>query len=153
MTFKVEGKTPSKGSGPITSTAVDWEPPACWYEPYWKAKNFKTYTEANWSMYESVGGDPEGIADDKARYTGGHPYKDFNVDKNDQGMWWVAVTNPKMKDDPAAGDCKRKPFWVDNGENPDVPRPSTPRPSPVSLTSGPSYPRPRSPWPRTASRR
>ncbi|MYS90017.1 hypothetical protein [Streptomyces chartreusis] len=122
ITFNVKGAAPSKDGGPITSNAVDWEPPACWYEPYWKAKDFKTYTEANWSMYESVGGDPVGIADDKARYKGGHPYKDFNVDKNDEGMWWVAVTNPKMKDDPAANDCKRKPFWVDNGENPGVPQ-------------------------------
>ncbi|CAM5567601.1 hypothetical protein SPURM210S_06807 [Streptomyces purpurascens] len=48
----------------------------------------------------SAGGAPKGIADDKARYKGGHPYEDFNVDKNDKGMWWVAVTNPKMKDDP-----------------------------------------------------
>jgi hypothetical protein len=101
---------------------VDWEPPACWYEPYWKAKDFKKFNEAQWSIYESVGGAPEGIADDKARYKGGHPYKDFNVDKNDEGMWWVAVTNPKMKDDPAASDCTREPFWVDNGDNPGVPQ-------------------------------
>ncbi|MFC9507926.1 hypothetical protein [Streptomyces sp. NPDC057002] len=122
ITFNVKGSAPSKEGGPVTSTAVDWEPPACWYEPYWKAKDFKTYTEANWSMYESAGGAPEGIADDKARYEKGHPYKDFNVDKNDEGMWWVAVTNPKMENDPAADDCKRKPFWMDNGKAPDVPQ-------------------------------
>jgi hypothetical protein len=97
-------------------------PPACWYEPYWKAKDFKKFNEAQWSIYESVGGAPEGIADDKARYKQGHPYKDFNVDKNDEGMWWVAVKNPEMKDDPAARTCTRKPFWVDNGDNPDVPQ-------------------------------
>lgn len=122
VSFSVKGRAPSKDGGPIASTAVDWEPPACWYEPYWKAKDFKTYTEANWSMYESAGGAPKGIADDKARYKGGHPYEDFNVDKNDKGMWWVAVTNPKMKDDPGANDCRRKPFWVDNGKDPGVPQ-------------------------------
>ncbi|WP_306966243.1 hypothetical protein [Streptomyces afghaniensis] len=121
VTIKVPGST-TKDSGPITSTAVDWEPPACWYEPYWKAEDFKTFNEAKWSMYESVGGAPEGIADLKARYKGGHPYKDFNVDKNDKGMWWVAVRNPEMKDDPAAKACTRDPFWVDNGKNPGVPQ-------------------------------
>ncbi|MDG9707802.1 hypothetical protein QC385_06055 [Streptomyces sp. DH10] len=121
VTIKVPGST-AKDSGPITSTAVDWEPPACWYEPYWKAKDFKKFNEAQWSIYESVGGAPEGIADDKARYKQGHPYKDFNVDKNDGGMWWVAVRNPEMTDDPAAKTCTREPFWVDTGDNPDVPQ-------------------------------
>ncbi|MEU7718515.1 hypothetical protein [Streptomyces tibetensis] len=64
---------------------MDWEPPACWYEPYWKAK-------------------------------------DFNVARNDEGMWWVAVKNPEMKDDPAAKACTRDPFRVDNGKNPGVPQ-------------------------------
>ncbi|MFI2634966.1 hypothetical protein ACH5A2_31980 [Streptomyces collinus] len=121
VSITVKG-TKTKGSGPITSTAVDWEPPACWYEPYWKAKDFKTFNEAKWSMYESAGGEPEGIADVQARYKKGHPYKDFNVAKNDEGMWWVAVKNPEMKDDPAAKTCTRDPFWVDNGENPGVPQ-------------------------------
>ncbi|MFF5650460.1 hypothetical protein ACFY8N_18775 [Streptomyces collinus] len=121
VSITVKG-TKAKGSGPITSTAVDWEPPACWYEPYWKAKDFKTFNEAKWSMYESAGGEPEGIADVQARYKKGHPYNDFNVAKNDEGMWWVAVKNPEMKDDPAANTCTRDPFWVDNGENPGVPQ-------------------------------
>ncbi len=122
VSFKVEGNSKPKDGGPITSTSVDWEPPPCWYEPYWKAKDFKTYMEAQWSIYESVGGAPEGIADLKARYKEGKPYKDFNADKNDKGMWWVAVKNPDMKDDPAAKACTRKPFWVNNGEKPDVPQ-------------------------------
>ncbi|MEU1316989.1 hypothetical protein [Streptomyces tibetensis] len=121
VSITVKG-TKVKGSGPVTSTAVDWEPPACWYEPYWKAKDFKTFNEAKWSMYESAGGEPEGIADVQARYKKGHPYKDFNVAKNDEGMWWVAVKNPEMKDDPAAKACTRDPFWVDNGKNPGVPQ-------------------------------
>ncbi|WP_369391142.1 hypothetical protein AB5J72_28490 [Streptomyces sp. CG1] len=101
---------------------MEWKPPACWYEPYWKAKDFKTYVEAQWSIYQSVGGAPAGIADSKARYTGGHPYKDFNADKNDDGMWWVATENPEMKDDPASRACTLPPFWVNNGENPGVPQ-------------------------------
>ncbi|MFF8674364.1 hypothetical protein [Streptomyces sp. NPDC015242] len=121
VSITVKGTAPEDG-GPITSTAVDWQPPACWYEPYWKAEDFKTFTEAKWSMYESAGGAPEGIADARARYKTGHPYKDFNVDKNDEGMWWVAVKNPEMTDDPAAKACTRDPFWVDNGRTPDVPQ-------------------------------
>ncbi|MCT7352310.1 hypothetical protein N4P33_08990 [Streptomyces sp. 15-116A] len=120
--FRVDGQSKSDDGGPITSTSVDWDPPACWYEPYWKAEDFKTFMEAQWSIYESAGGEPEGIADDKARYQKGHPYKDFNADKNDKGMWWVAVKNPEMKGDPAAETCNRDPFWVNNGENPDVPQ-------------------------------
>jgi hypothetical protein len=122
VSFKVEGAPQPEHGGPVTSTSVDWEPPACWYEPYWKAENFKTFMEAKWSMYESVGGAPAGIADAKDRYKNGHPYKDFNVDKNDDGMWWVPVRNPEMKGDPAAKACDRDPFWVPNGENPDVPQ-------------------------------
>lgn len=122
VSFRVDGKTTSKGGGPITSASVDWEPPACWYEPYWEAKDFKTYMEAQWSIYQSVGGAPEGIQDVKSRYKDGHPYKDFNADKNGKGMWWVAVKNPEMKDEPAANACTRDPFWVNSGENPDVPQ-------------------------------
>ncbi|MEU6990640.1 hypothetical protein ABZ953_08295 [Streptomyces sp. NPDC046465] len=100
---------------------MGWKAPACWYEPYWKAKDFKTFTEAKWSMYSSVGGDPKGIAGDKALYKGGKPYKDFNAAKSDKGMWWVGVKNKSMEHDPAAGACDRKPFWVDNGKAPGVP--------------------------------
>ncbi|MEV2193737.1 hypothetical protein AB0I02_22545 [Streptomyces phaeochromogenes] len=78
--------------------------------------------EAQWSIYESAGGSDGGIADDKARYKEGEPYEDFNADKNSKGMWWVAVENPDMKDAPAAGACQRDPFWVNNGENPDIPQ-------------------------------
>jgi len=122
VSFQVEGATQKEDSGPLTSTSVDWNPPACWYEPYWKAKDFKTFMEAQWSIYESAGGSPKGIADDKARYKNGHPYKDFNARENGDGMWWVAVKNPEMKDDPAVRACTRKPFWVNNGQSPDVPQ-------------------------------
>lgn len=123
VTFKVEGGESSyKGSGALTSTSMDWTPPACWYEPYWKAKDFKTFMEAQWSIYTSAGGAADGIAADKARYKGGNPYKDFNADKDDKGMWWVGVKNPDMKDDPAANACNRQTFWVDNGDDPGVPQ-------------------------------
>ncbi|MEU1022236.1 hypothetical protein ABZ366_09105 [Streptomyces sp. NPDC005904] len=72
-------------------------------------------------MYSSVGGDPAGIADDKAHYQGGKPYKNFNATRNDRGMWWVGVKNKDMGQDPGAGACNRKPFWVDAGKDPGAP--------------------------------
>ncbi|MGW5737432.1 MULTISPECIES: hypothetical protein [Streptomyces] len=120
--FTTRGASSGSGnSGSLMPTSTDWAPPACWYEPYWKAKEFKAFMEAQWSIYAATGGDPRGISDDKAHYKRGHPYKDFNSDKNGKGMWWVAVKNPDMVDHPAAGACDRKTFWVDNGESPDVP--------------------------------
>lgn len=128
VVFKAEGgSAKAEGSGPLTPAAVDWKPPACWYEPYWKAKDFKTFVEAQWSIYESAGGDAAGIAGDMAHYKGGKPYKDFNAGKNGKGMWWVGVKNPDMEDDPAAGACERKTFWVDNGEPPNVPQAIDPK--------------------------
>ncbi|MGW6061115.1 hypothetical protein [Streptomyces sp. NPDC055189] len=121
--FKVEGgSAEAEGSGALTPAVTDWKSPACWYEPYWKAKDFKTFVEAQWSIYESVGGDAASIAGDKARYKGGKPYKDFNADKNGKGMWWVGVKNPDMGEDPATGACGRQPFWVNNGEPSNVPQ-------------------------------
>lgn len=123
VVFRSEGRSSRGGhSGTLTSTATDWKVPACWYEPYWKAKDFKTFTEAKWSMYSSTGGDPKGIADDKAHYKGGKPYKNFNAAKNGKGMWWVGVKNKDMEGDPATGACDRPPFWVDNGKDPGVPQ-------------------------------
>ncbi|WP_336605791.1 hypothetical protein [Streptomyces sp. BA2] len=123
VVFKAEGGSAKAGdTGSLTPAAVDWKPPACWYEPYWKAKDFKTFVEAQWSIYESVGGDAAGMAGDKEHYKGGKPYKDFNVDKNDKGMWWVGVKNPDMEGDPATGACERKTFWVDNGEPANAPQ-------------------------------
>ncbi|MFD3313095.1 hypothetical protein [Streptomyces sp. NPDC058694] len=122
VSFTVQGGSQPTSSGPLTSTSANWKPPACWYEPYWEAKDFKTFMEAQWSIYESAGGSDGGTADDKARYKEGEPYEDFNADKNGKGMWWVAVENPGMKDEPAAGACQRDPFWVNNGEDPYVPQ-------------------------------
>ncbi len=55
------------------------------------------------------------------RYKDGHPYKDYNLDKQGEGMFWAAVKNPKRKDDPEANSCDKQPFWVDEGEPPKEP--------------------------------
>ncbi|MFD4632267.1 hypothetical protein ACFVYR_13955 [Streptomyces sp. NPDC058284] len=128
VVFKVEGgQASADGSGSLTPTALDWKIPACWYEPYWKAKDFKTFMEAQWSIHKSAGGNPNKIAGAKERYKGGHPYKNFNADKNGKGMWWVAVKNKDMKNDPAARACTRPPFWVDKGKPANVPQAINPK--------------------------
>ncbi|MFJ2771284.1 hypothetical protein [Streptomyces sp. NPDC087300] len=128
VAFATEG-APSKArhTGSLTPTGVGWKAPACWYEPYWKAKDFKTFMEAKWSIHKSAGGNPKDLADVKARYKSGHPYKDFNAGKNGKGMWWVAVKNKDMKDDPAAGACTRPPFWADKDKPPKVPQAIDPK--------------------------
>ncbi len=61
------------------------------------------------------------------RYKNGHPYKDYNLDKQGEGMFWAAAVNPNRKDDPEASACDKPPFWVDNGDTPDEPLALTPQ--------------------------
>lgn len=56
-----------------------------------------------------------------AYYKDGHPYKNYNLDKQGEGMFWARVVNPNRKDDPEAMACDRPPFWGDKGESPDEP--------------------------------
>jgi hypothetical protein len=37
------------------------------------------------------------------------PYKDYNLDKQGEGMFWAAVKNPKRKDDPEATPAANSP--------------------------------------------
>ncbi|MBO8184781.1 hypothetical protein JW592_04725 [Streptomyces sp. DW4-2] len=47
-------------------------------------------------------------------------YKNFNLDKQGEGKFWAAVPNPAEKDAARRESCTRLPFWVKNGERPDV---------------------------------
>ncbi|RCG24654.1 hypothetical protein DQ392_02325 [Streptomyces reniochalinae] len=53
------------------------------------------------------------------RYTEGK-YKDFNLDKQGEGSFWAGVPNPDEPDAAKAQSCTELPFWVKNGEQPDV---------------------------------
>ncbi|MCF3125590.1 hypothetical protein IPZ68_38735 [Streptomyces arenae] len=122
VAFSVKG-APSGGrrqTGTLRPV-TPWSPPPCWYEPYWRARDFKKFMEAQWLMHSAAGGDDVALTADKERLSGGHPYKDFNVAKNADGMWWTAIDNPTIDGDATASDCTRRPFWVDKGEVPDVP--------------------------------
>ncbi len=118
-------------SGPVSVVAsTDWTPPACWYAPAWTPKEFKKSIEGG---YESVATDPtqpdyakRSMAQLKHRYKDGK-YKNYNLDKQGDGMWWGAVENPNEPDVLKRMACNtRLPFWVKNGVHPDVPRAISP---------------------------
>ncbi|MGW2899386.1 hypothetical protein ACWDAO_33580 [Streptomyces sp. NPDC001212] len=107
----------------------NWNPPACWYEPV-SAKDFQNQVE---SQYDEVVNDPRQPNYAKAA-TGqfrniykDDKYKNYNLDKADEGNWWVAVQDPNRRDDPGAFTCDKLPFWVQNGDTPAVQNAITPQ--------------------------
>lgn len=99
--------------GPLTS-AGDWTPPPCWYEPTYTPEQFKQENEKVWGA-PSVGS--EWKNGQKEKYAGGHPYTNFNVGKS--GYWWEGVQNPSMAGDAASLVCSTtEPFWVAAGAPP-----------------------------------
>nr|WP_231156680.1 hypothetical protein [Streptomyces sp. CNZ748] len=126
-----DGSTRSRGgttSGSLKPVG-DWTPPACWYEPR-SAEEFARYVE---DMYETTVNAPgqhsyaktsAGVT--RHKYKEGE-YEDYNLGKKDEGNWWVAVRDPDRWMEPAAQLCDEEPFWVENGETPDVENAVTPR--------------------------
>ncbi|MGV9890331.1 hypothetical protein [Streptomyces sp. NPDC003395] len=113
-------------TGSLSSTDTNWTPPACWYEPAFSPKEIEANVKA-WRSLSFFGiGDLVGDMLD-LYYKDGHPYKDYNLDKQGKGMFWAAVVNPNRKDDPEASACDELPFWVDNGETPKEPLAVTPK--------------------------
>ncbi|WP_307805287.1 hypothetical protein [Streptomyces spirodelae] len=47
-------------------------------------------------------------------------YDNYNLDKQGEGKFWAAVPNPDEEDAAKRESCTRLPFWVKNGERPDV---------------------------------
>ncbi|MEV0981268.1 hypothetical protein [Streptomyces sp. NPDC049915] len=116
----VNGGSGGSKTGSLTSTDSNWTPPACWYEPAFSPKEIeadvKTWRSFTFFGIGSVVGDMLDLY-----YKDGHPYKDYNLDKQGEGMFWAAVVNPNRKDDPEASACDKMPFWVDNGKTPSEP--------------------------------
>ncbi|UNS97274.1 hypothetical protein MMF93_12735 [Streptomyces tubbatahanensis] len=52
-------------------------------------------------------------------YTDGD-YKNFNLKKQGEGKFWAAVPNPDEPDAAKRESCTKLPFWVKNGERPEV---------------------------------
>ncbi|MFG2999288.1 hypothetical protein [Streptomyces sp. NPDC048340] len=121
-TTKIQVSTPgSPGSartGTLSADDGNWTPPACWYEPAFSPKEIEARVKAIDGL-PLVGDMFAGILN--AYYKDGTPYKDYNLDKQGQGMFWASVVNPKRKDDPAATSCDKLPFWVANGATPSEP--------------------------------
>ncbi|MGW0909332.1 hypothetical protein [Streptomyces sp. NPDC002853] len=119
ITYRSSGG--GKGGGPITSVDTNWTPPACWYAPEWKAGEFRDYRQR---LYFTARHDPDAPRDvlgDMSDQNQAYAKDGYNVDKEKDGMWWGAQQNPNasMADQFA---CDREPFWVENGETPDVPQ-------------------------------
>ncbi|MFI1421034.1 hypothetical protein ACH4VX_24265 [Streptomyces sp. NPDC020731] len=119
-------KNGSKGN--VTSSDVNWTPPPCWYAPYLGAKDFKKKTSKDIeSQMNAPGmGGHAGAAlselqrhyEDDYGWADTPGYKDYNVDKDGEGMFWAAVENPDEPDILKRSSCNDLPFWVDNGEAP-----------------------------------
>ncbi|MDW4910936.1 hypothetical protein RB628_37880 [Streptomyces sp. ADMS] len=116
------------GTGNVTSSDVNWTPPACWYAPYLSAKDFKA--EMSKSIEDSLNtpgmggtagsaiGEVQRHYEDDYGWTDTPGYKDYNVDKDGKGMFWAGVENPNEPDVLKRTACSDLPFWVDNGEAP-----------------------------------
>ncbi|GAA2946876.1 hypothetical protein GCM10011428_77570 [Streptomyces violaceus] len=119
----VDGAPGSTKSGSLSSTDSNWTPPACWYEPAFSPKEIqstvKTWRNFDISFFYGIG-DFIGDSLDE-RYKNGHPYKNYNLDKQGEGMFWAAAVNPNRKDEPEALSCDKPPFWVDEGDPPKEP--------------------------------
>ncbi|MFD4764630.1 hypothetical protein ACFWOJ_39310, partial [Streptomyces sp. NPDC058439] len=119
--------TSGKSSKSFAPTG-NWAPPACWYEPRSPAE-FQKYVEG---FYESTVNYPgqhsyakTAVGQFRDMYKDGE-YKNYNLDKADEGAFWVAVQDKDRWDQPDAWTCSELPFWVENGDTPTVKNSVTP---------------------------
>jgi hypothetical protein len=130
ITVTTSGSSGSSKDGTLTPSNSNWTPPACWYEPSFSPKEIEATVKAwrgiDFLPFLSGIGDAVGNVLDH-RYKDGHPYKDYNLDKQGKGMFWAAVKNPNRLDDPEANSCDKQPFWVDAGRPPAEPLAVSPK--------------------------
>ncbi|WP_238431408.1 hypothetical protein [Streptomyces cavernae] len=116
------------GSSDGMTPVGNWTPPACWYEPR-TADEFaqsveKTYDETvNYPGQHSYA--KAAVGQYRQKYKDGE-FENYNKDIADEGNWWVAVQDPDRWMEPEAQACDREPFWVENGDAPDVGNAVTP---------------------------
>lgn len=118
--------TKDGGSGNISSADVNWDPPPCWYAPYLGAKDFKKEMSKNIDKAKNTPGmaghagaainETQRHYEDEYGWAKTPGYKDYNVDKDGEGMFWAGVENPNEPDYLKRTGCTDLPFWVDNGE-------------------------------------
>ncbi|MEU5685646.1 hypothetical protein [Streptomyces venezuelae] len=113
----VKGSPKSTKTGTLTPANSNWDPPACWYEPAYTPKQIEATVKAIRSFKAfSIGDLVGGVFD--SYFKEGHPYKNYNLDKQGEGQFWAAAVDDERKDEPAAKACDKLPFWVAKGEPP-----------------------------------
>ncbi|BCL30244.1 hypothetical protein ACFFS2_36170 [Streptomyces aurantiacus] len=114
-----------QSAGPVTSSASNWTPPACYYAPKYSPEQLQKHLEPIWQA-ESTG--YEWDAKQRKTFEGGEPYKDFNKDKAGKGYFWDSYVTEGREGDPGALDCTKDIFWVDQGAPPppEIPQAITP---------------------------
>ncbi|MFF2844789.1 hypothetical protein ACFVT5_00455 [Streptomyces sp. NPDC058001] len=119
--------TGGKNAGPVTPLG-NWTPPACWYEPR-SAAEFQKYVEGFYKTTVNYPGQHSyaktAVGQFREMYKDGE-YKNYNLDKADEGNFWVSVQDESRLDDPGAFTCSKLPFWVENGDPPNVENAVTP---------------------------
>jgi hypothetical protein len=120
--------TKNGSAGNVASSDVNWTPPSCWYAPYLGAKDFKKEMSENLKTALNTPGmaghagaalnEMQRHYEDDYGWTDTPGYKDYNVDKDGDGMFWAGVENPNEPDYLKRNSCTDLPFWVDNGEPP-----------------------------------
>ncbi|WSJ06034.1 hypothetical protein OG437_21480 [Streptomyces phaeochromogenes] len=126
--IQYSGAVAKGGSGNVASSDVNWTPPPCWYAPYLGAKDFKKKmskdidtsknTPGMGGTAGSAIGELERHYEDDYGWTDTPGYKDYNVEKDGEGMFWAGVENPDEPDYLKRKSCTDLPFWVENGEAP-----------------------------------
>lgn len=124
------GGTSKVSTGTLASVDLNWEPPACWYEPVMTPEQLKAGVERlkksgglgavnahlSWNSDLFVDQYENGKAEDG--------YKNYNLGKD--GMFWRSVVRKGHEDDIKAWDCDKVMFWQDVGTIPDDPNAPTP---------------------------
>lgn len=107
--------------GPLTTTSGTWTPPPCWYAPTWDPEQFRAWFEVTWDLDQfSAGHEGNAAVWMWNHYEGGDPYEDYNSEEAGNGMWWGTVENPNEPNVLRRTSCSHIPFWVENGEVPEV---------------------------------
>ncbi|WP_413799852.1 hypothetical protein [Streptomyces iranensis] len=122
---KVNGDPRTAKTGSLSPQDSNWTPPACWYEPKFSPKELKSLIEGLNS--DKLFGAGALVSDTLKTYFQTNKYDDYNMAKQDKGMFWSAVVNPARKNDPKAMSCDRPPFWVDENDTPDEPLAVSPK--------------------------
>lgn len=118
---RISTNAPEAGKPMAPARDVAWEPPACWYKPMWKPKEYKEALESS-SPPGAVLGD---YADEFYAYKEKRKKQKYNVGK--KGTWW-ALFHDGDRDLKAAGCLDLEPdLWVPEGEKPDDPHALNPK--------------------------